>query len=988
MFRAIAVAALSAGPAIGGGLLDPSGRYAVQRWTVEDGLPDAPATGVAVAADGTLVVAARSSLVRFDGLAFAPLAEPLVAALHERLGSFWNIGFDRGGRLWVQGSRGIARLDDATAAGIAGWRVHEVAAGTINSLAFTSDGRPVVVGPETVHVFDGTGLAPLRVGAAEPVTWRYGGVDPTTDTLWLWGGDGTSRTMFRGPLPKGNATDVTVATADPEIATQAISLAFGPDGPVALLRTAAAIHRGGAWERIAPPLPDPEHRTSGKIAAAADGTLWISSHNGILAARAGRLDSPTARLPAFSSFTRGLVADGAGGVWAACNGGLVAIRPTLVQAERIGDCRAVLERVDGSLLVGTPGMVWQLPTTDPAAVSEFARLPEAAIPTALVEDGRGRIWVGTRDSFLWRIEGDEVTQVTTPDAFDRELRVIPTLAVDDAGRVWAASANGLAVQDEALGDTFRFVAGYSGRDAPFVIGLAPQPGGGMLVASAAVGVAHVMADGTARSILPAVELPGRRGVVLLRDSRGTLWVGGERGLVRMPNGGPARVITVATGLAADGVTQLTEGADGRLWLTGRTGFLQGLRLDDLEALAAGRLGVVRGIVLDSLAGLGDDECIGRLARVSREPAPSVVVPQANGVIRCDPAALAPHLQAARPPLIRREEGLTLAFSVAASGLVWGEPPLFQTMLAGVDHDWSPPSTEPRREYPAVPPGSYEFRARIVAGETDRDFPVARLSVALPIPWWRSPAAVAGLAAATATIAWAISRGLARRRIADLERQRELDRERARIARDIHDSLGAGLTRVALLSDLARRSDRPADVRDRLDAIHRDARDLTRSVDEIVWAVNPGNDTAARFVSYVVHDVEQFARAGDLSLRLDVPDRLEDLPLPAGVRHHVCLAVRELLQNVLRHAQATHLDFSIAFDERSLTIAVADDGVGFSGGGDQAIGQDGLANLGSRVAEVGGEVTIEASARAGTQVTIRVPLEPQRPSLSGRAIHAT
>jgi signal transduction histidine kinase len=436
--------------------------------------------------------------------------------------------------------------------------------------------------------------------------------------------------------------------------------------------------------------------------------------------------------------------------------------------------------------------------------------------------------------------------------------------------------------------------------------------------------------------------------------------------------------------------QLAEDQTGRLWVAGRGGTVQGMRLGDLADLAAGRVSLVRGIVLGALEGLGGEACLGRLSRAEQGPAARVVVPLAGGVVRVDPALVGADVAAAAAPSIRRTGGGLPAFTWSAAGLTWGERPLFQTMLAGVDRDWSAPTTVTRREYQAVPSGDHEFRVRLVAGETDRDFRVGRLAVSVVAPWWRSPAAVVILSALAATAGWGVSRRLARRRIADLERQRELDRERSRIARDIHDSLGAGLTRVALLSDLARRSDRPADVRERLDAIHHDARDLTRSVDEIVWAVNPGNDTVARFISYVVHDVEQFARAGDLSLRLDVPDQFDDdLPLPAGVRHHVCLAVRELLQNVLRHARASHLDFRVAIDEPWLTVSVADDGIGCDGLGDVAIGQDGLANVRARVAEAGGEVMIQRAVRAGTQVTIRVPLAGTMAngSSNGRATHA-
>ena len=92
----------------------------------------------------------------------------------------------------------------------------------------------------------------------------------------------------------------------------------------------------------------------------------------------------------------------------------------------------------------------------------------------------------------------------------------------------------------------------------------------------------------------------------------------------------------------------------------------------------------------------------------------------------------------------------------------------------------------------------------------------------------------------------------------------------------------------------------------------------------------------------------------------------------------------------RHARATHLDFGIAVDDRWLTVTVADDGVGFAGAGDPTIGQDGLANVRSRVAEAGGEATFEAAARAGTQVVIRVPLDGPGPrgATHGRMAHAT
>jgi signal transduction histidine kinase len=411
-----------------------------------------------------------------------------------------------------------------------------------------------------------------------------------------------------------------------------------------------------------------------------------------------------------------------------------------------------------------------------------------------------------------------------------------------------------------------------------------------------------------------------------------------------------------------------------------------LRLDDLERLDRGERSIVRGAILGPLDGVGDAECIGRMGRPFRtgdQRLERITVPVTNGIIRFVPATVASPTSAGVAPLVARDSDVPYGFRFATPGLHWAAPPLYQTRLSGVDDAWSPPSQADRRHYASLPPGEHVFEVRSIAGETDRDFPIASLPVMVAAPWWRRPATVAAfgiaLAATAATIAREATRRRSRRVIEALEWQRAMDRERARIARDIHDSLGAGLTRMAMMSDLARKGAMPqTNLPDRLDAIYRNARSLARSVDEIVWAVNPRNDTVAQFTSYVVQDVEEFVHAGDLSLRLDVPDGPSDeRPLPTHVRHHVCLAIREALQNVLRHAEATHVDFSIRVDDASMNVAIRDDGVGFATDFPPAAEQDGLANMRHRLGEVGGSVAIASAPRSGTTVTFRVPVDFRR-----------
>jgi len=978
---------LAAGTASAAFTLDRSGRFAIQWWTVDDGLPEAPVNGVAFAPDGLLHCTSPTRIARFDGISFDPLPTSLTDPVRDAIGGFSNIGFDRQGRLWVQGGRAAAMLDGAGhRSGRHAWRVHVHPVARFNSLAFTADGLPVLVGPNVVLAFDGSRFREVTAGSSAdaPVAWRYGDVDPSTGELWLWGNTRDPGRLLHAAMSHRPPDSLTLMP-DAPAGGDVISLSFCPEGPLALLPDCGAVRAADGWRRLPPDLPDADYRRSGKIASTVDGTIWVSSHNGIIACRDGVAERVTGGLPGFSLRTGAIVGDRQGGMWAACFGGLLAVRRTPLHVRPVADCRTVFERADGTVYAGSPGLVSLLDPDSPNEPRVVGTLSGAAVPTALVEDAAGRLWVGTQDNFVLRIQDGRVEQVTKPAEPFRELRNINALVCDSRDRIWAATANGLAVHDETT-DSFRTLTAAGRGPQPVVIGLAAEDDGSVLAATQGRGVERFTAEGNARLMLAAADMPGRRLIVFRRDSRGGLWVGGDRGLVRVRNGVPPLRLSAATGLVDDAIRQIEEDRSGRLWIATRSGHLQGLRLDDIDALERGAVTIVRGVILGPLDGIGDVECIGRVGRASgggEQGLERITVPVSNGILRFDPAVVTGLPTTSPAPTASLDPGPPVALRFATPGMRWGTDVLHQSRLLDVDPDWSAATAAGERDFAQLPPGDHVFEVRAMTGETDADFPVTALPVRVPAPWWRRPAAVVALGVIVAALAAAVGREAARRRsrrvIAALEWQRAMDHERARIARDIHDGLGAGLTRMAMMSDLARKGATPqAGLPDRLDAIYRTARSLARSVDEIVWAVNPQNDTVSRFLSYVVNDVEEFVHAGDLSLRLDVPDGpSDDRQLPTHVRHHLCLAIREALQNVLRHADARHVDFSIRLDGQALVVVIRDDGVGFSTDEPTAAEQDGLANMRHRIAEIGGRVEVDSAAGSGTSVTFHVPCDFRR-----------
>jgi signal transduction histidine kinase len=986
-----------------GAKLDPSGAYAARWWTVEDGLAAMPLVGVAVAADDAVWCASRGQVMRFDGRRFAPLPEPVAAMLQSVVGEFRGLGFAPDGRLWLVGTNGAAvarppvALDRSTPDD---WATYPHAGGALWSLVFGPDGQPLFVGRNTLAEFDGSGIVAHPLSGPKPGFVYYAAAFDRQPDLWLWG-------YGRARRVRGSVAEA----VDGPVARRIINMAAGDSGLWAGLVDidshtveGVAVFRDEAWHEY--PMPT-EHTTAareGHICEGPDGTVWLATHASLHALRDGTWQTVLAGLPDFSLTTHRLATDRRGGLWAACSGGLLAISSTSLETTPLPACGVVVRRRDGSLVAGIPGAVVRLVPPAAGALDEepagswryepIAELPVGVTPTAIAETAEGTLFVGTRDSFIHLIKDGSTRMVTQPRTLPLEVRNVGSLACDAANTVWAGTMNGLARYVPER-ECFEFVDAFITPTPLPVLGLLAEADGSLLVAVQGRGIERLATDGSVEQFVPAALMPGKRTVRFLRTPDGTLWAAGDGGLLRRGPSGAMTLLDTRHGLAERAIVQLAADDAGRLWLAFRDGHLQGIRLADLDALAAGQRSVVCGIVLGPLDGLGETELLGGLAVA---PGHGLIATTAAGLVAVEPGRLASvgdraaaiavdHAERDRQSLFRWADVTTHDF----------EPPLYQTRLAGVDADWSVPGPDITRSYAAIPPGRRRFEVRRLRGDAVDDSPTAAIEITIPTPVWQTPwflaaaaACVAGLAAAGGM---AVSRMRARWRIAQLEREQERQRDRARIARDIHDSLGAGLAQMAMLSDVMRSGARagpptggagPPQLDEALEEIFRGAQSLTRAVDEIVWAVNPANDTLQRLFTFLAHDVEETARSGNLALTIRVDDDGPDAALSSTARHHLSMLVREAATNVLKHARATSLDVALEHQGDAIRIVIADDGIGFDTAVPAADGHDGLANMRARVDELGGSLAIDSGPGRGTRVAVHVPLAavapPARPRL--------
>ena len=203
-------------------------------------------------------------------------------------------------------------------------------------------------------------------------------------------------------------------------------------------------------------------------------------------------------------------------------------------------------------------------------------------------------------------------------------------------------------------------------------------------------------------------------------------------------------------------------------------------------------------------------------------------------------------------------------------------------------------------------------------------------------------------------------------LARLEQQTARQQERVRIAADLHDELGAGLTRIVMLSEPVGGGN--------LDKIHRAALEMTQELDEIVWAVNPKNDRLDRLAMYLDAYAQEMLDVSGIESRVDFPVPLPQRTVTAQVRHSLFLAFKESLTNIVRHSKARRVQLHLTERPDGFSLIIEDDGCGFNVSKAKDDSGNGLGNMHERLAAVGGRCTINSALGSGTRVEFELPLE--------------
>lgn len=609
------------------------------------------------------------------------------------------------------------------------------------------------------------------------------------------------------------------------------------------------------------------------------------------------------------------------------------------------------------LLVGTGG--------------QFAAFSPAVHGVKALLRGRdGRLWIGKK-SGLACITGGQLRQFLPEDGIERND--IRALAEDPQGVIWAGAGDGTLYRVETSGRNIRAQT-FRNPDAlgnlP-IWSLLADPNGSVWVGTFRGGLMHFR-DGQFTRYTTQHGLPDDVICQLLEDDAGALWVGSQQGIFRVRKrelldfrGTPGATINLTAYGQYDGLPSLecSGGYQPAAWHT-RDGRLMFATLRGVVAVKPGELSPNK---LPPLVGIEDVLVDGQKDSSLQPPA--------------------------RPP--RPGRRLTVApgktqieFQYTGLSFVSPDRVRFRYKLAGLDRDWIEAGARRTAQYSFLRPGDYEFQVKACNNDGVWNDTGATLEVTVQPHFYetwtfKSLAVLAGIGLVVVAVRRIYVRRY-RRKLEQLERQRAVERDRARIAKDIHDDLGAGLTHIALLSELARR-DVPAELPNHVTQISDMARELTRNMDEIVWAIDPQNDTLDSLVTYVSKFAQDYLSVAGIRCRLDVPPELPPYVLPAEVRHNLFLAIKEALHNVVQHAQASEASLQVTVRPLAFSVILQDNGCGLGASRGERAGRistgHGLANLEKRLLAIGGRSLLTSPPGGGTRVELSVDLTaPRSPEL--------
>jgi len=938
--------------------------YSFVAYDVEWGLPHRIVSDVLEIKPGVFWVGPQGGLCRLD-LSHAVVAGDHCTRIRTGSDRFSNnilrLYRDRAGRLWIGTEGGLFTLDGGTTARRIDLGSSGVANAPLEVRAFAEDDHG------DLWIGTTAGLARRsRDGKVERFTVRpIGGLDAVLSLLFdragrLWVGHVSGLLTIDGPDVRrvsGSELRQTAWSwrAVSEIRGRVHALQESYDGRIWIGSENGLTRFDGRSFRTFTTTNGLEESSIASLMEDRDRTLWIGTDSSGVAALAasgmvtfgGDDGLASSRIASIFEDRRGELCVTAGAFVHRFDGTrFIAVRPNVPRRIRDfgwGWYQTTLQDRSGTWWVPTGeglltfasiNQVEDLASTEPAAIySSRTGLPGDEV-FRLYEDAHGDIWIGTISLAVDALTRWE-RRTRTFHSFsphDGVPRVAPTaFAEDRSGNLWIGFYDGgLTRYRDGVFTWFR------GSDG--------VPGGQI------------------------------RGFHL--DDAGRLWIATSRGGVARvdhPEDPHPRfaVYTTIQGLASNEVRCITSDRLGRVYigsvhaidvLNPTTGAIR--RYSAGRELGSGELNVAfrdrRGVLW-----------FGTLRGLVRFDSPTEWPRQA-------PAAFISSLQVGDRTIPLSAAGETDVKDVRAGpddprvriefvglGSPSGTPLRYQYRLEGADRDWMIPTDKHHVDYASLAPGRYRFFVRAVSPDGLPSATPASITLFVDPPLWRRPTSLVAIALGLIALVYWVHRLRVARLVA-------VERVRTQIAGDLHDDIGASLSRVAVLTEVVRRdivTTHPGSAQ-RLGDVADSARALVDSMGDIIWSVDPRRDDLASVVIRLRQFASTVLEARGIKYDLRIAPELDQMKLGPERRRDLFLILKEAITNVVRHASCDTFSLDLRLEGTWIVADVRDDGTGLPEDGRHG---HGLGSMRARAARAGGSLEISSCPQGGTHVVVRMPL---------------
>jgi hypothetical protein len=294
---------------------------------------------------------------------------------------------------------------------------------------------------------------------------------------------------------------------------------------------------------------------------------------------------------------------------------------------------------------------------------------------------------------------------------------------------------------------------------------------------------------------------------------------------------------------------------------------------------------------------------------------------------------------------------------------------YRYKLDGLEENWSALTTRTEAPYGNIPAGTYTFQVKAMNSEGHWSDQLSYTFTIRP-PWWKTWWAYAAYVLIILGGIGAVIHLI-------LENQRKKIRliihERNRIARELHDDIGAELTRITILSQsLQKNKNLDTEIQVKLRKIAETGKKVLGNIGEIIWTMNPQKDNLDSLASYIRRFVTDYFETNDIDLQIEFPNEIPANAISDEYRRNVFLVIKEAISNISKYSKATRVKLTLNVSEKLAAFEISDNGAGFSVQEKENHG-NGLQNMHQRMKDIGGTFLITSVINQGTSVRLTFPV---------------